>query len=99
LGDARSPRPAGGQIATQTAESRTGAPRTLARYDADVGERELVGQRVDGVVRITDVPASRMGRSYLVEDEIGSLAELETLVTDYLAKAKRLGYVPMHGWF
>jgi len=43
---------------------------------------------------ITDVPADGAGRSYLVEPEIASMAELEALVADYLAKARRLGYVP-----
>jgi len=50
-------------------------------------------------VRVSDVPADGRGRSYLVEPEIGSMAELEALVADYQAKAKKLGYVPMHGWF
>ena len=29
----------------------------LARYTVPAGERVLYGQRVDGVVRVTDVPA------------------------------------------
>ena len=86
-------------MATQTAQTTTGRRRSLARYRADVGERQLVGQRVDGVVRISDVPAEGSGRSYLVEPEITSMAELEALVADYTAKAAKLGYVPMHGWF
>ena len=40
------------------------------------------------------MPADGAGRSYLVEPEIASMAELEALVADYLAKARRLGYVP-----
>ena len=86
-------------MATDTAEQTTGRPRRLASYTADVGERTLVGQRVDGAVRVSDVPADGRGRSYLVEPEIASMAELEALVADYQAKAKKLGYVPMHGWF
>ena len=31
----------------------------LARYTVPVGERVLYGQRVNGVVRVTDVPAAR----------------------------------------
>ena len=62
-----------------------------------MGERTLVGQRVDGVVQISDVPADGQGRSYLVEPEVGSMAELEALVADYVAKAKKLAWVPMHG--
>ena len=38
----------------------------LARYRISTGERVLYGQRIAGVVRITDVPA-RAGRAYLVE--------------------------------
>ena len=86
-------------MATDTAEQTTGRPQRLATYTADVGERTLVGQRVDGAVRISDVPADGRGRSYLVEPELGSMPELEALVADYKAKAKKLGYVPMHGWF
>ena len=50
-------------------------------------------------MRVSDVPADGRGRSYLVEPEIASMAELEALVADYQAKAEKLGYVPMHGWF
>ncbi len=85
-------------MATDTAEQTTGRPQRLATYTADVGERILVGQRVDGAVRISDVPADGRGRSYLVEAGMDSMAELEALVADYTAKAARLGYVPMHGW-
>ena len=84
-------------MATDTSEQTTGRPQRLASYTTDVGERMLVGQRVDGVVRISDVPADGQGRSYLVEPEVGSMAELRALVADYLAKAKKLGWVPMHG--
>ncbi len=63
-----------------------------------MGERVLVGQRVDGVVQISDAPADGRGRSYLVEPEVGSMAELRPLVADYTAKAQKLGWVPMHGW-
>ncbi len=85
-------------MTTDTAEQTTGRPQRLTSYTADIGERILVAQRVDGVVRISDVPADGQGRSYLVEPEIGSMAEIEALVADYTAKAKKLGWVPMHGW-
>jgi hypothetical protein len=39
-----------------------------------------------------------VGRCYLVEAEVGSMAELEALVADYTQKAQKLGWVPMHGW-
>lgn len=72
----------------------------LARYTVGGCERILYGQRIDGVVRITDCPADGSGRSYLVEREleqegIGALEALHALVADYLAQARRLGQVPM----
>ena len=70
----------------------------LATYECDEGERQLVGQRVDGIARITDRPTSQ-GRSYLVEQGITTMAELQAILDDYLTKAKRLGYAPMQGWF
>ena len=75
----------------------TGAPQLLAEYDCDEGRRQLIGQRVDGKVRITDRRPG--GRSYLVDEGFSSMAELEALVADYLEKARRLGYAPMAGWF
>ncbi len=75
-------------------------PIELARYRCDVGERILVAQRVDGAVRVTDVPAQGTGRSYLVEPKLESKAALDALVADYLVQARRLGFVPMFslGW-
>jgi hypothetical protein len=86
-------------MATNTAEQPTGRPQRLATYTADVGERVIVGQRVDGAVRISDVPKTGTGRRYLIEPDMDSMAEIEALVADYKAKAEKLGYVPMHGWF
>ena len=76
---------------------QTGAPQLLAEYDCDEGKRQLIGQRVDGKVRITDRRPG--GRSYLVDEGFSSMAELEAVVADYLEKARRLGYAPMQGWF
>ena len=75
----------------------TGAPKLLAEYDCDGGKRQLIGQRVEGKVRITDRRPG--GRSYLVDEGFSSMAELEALVADYLAKAHLLGYAPLAGWF
>jgi hypothetical protein len=83
----------------QPTRNQTGEPRELARYQADVGERVLIGQRVDGRVRVTDEPAAGTGRRFLIEPWVESNAALEALLADYLEKARRLGYVPMHGWF
>jgi len=67
----------------------------LARYDVPSGRRILYGQRVDGIVRVTDNPASGRGRAYLVERELETKRELDALIADYLASAERLQAVPM----
>ena len=46
-----------------------------------------------------DIPAhGNTGTRYLVERGLTTNAELQALIADYLATAKRLGYPPMHGW-
>jgi hypothetical protein len=69
----------------------------LARYTVPVGERVLYGQRVNGVVRVTDVPACGHGRAYLVERELeqDGYDALKALVSDYLDQAELLEDVPM----
>jgi hypothetical protein len=69
----------------------------LAGYSAPVGERVLYGQRVNGVVRVTDVPACGRGRAYLVERELeqDGYDALKALVSDYLDQAELLEDVPM----
>jgi hypothetical protein len=69
----------------------------LARYSVPVGERVLYGQRVNGVVRVTDVPACGRGRAYLVERELeqDGYDALKALVSDYLNQAELLEDVPM----
>jgi len=71
----------------------------LARYTVPSGERSLYGQRVNGVVRVTDVPADGTGRAYLVERglEEDGYAALLALVSDYLSQADELGVTPMAG--
>jgi len=81
-------------------QSCTGARVELARYAVSGEDRVLWGQRVLGVVRVTDVPLVPGGRAYLVErglEEEGSTANatLQALVDDYLRVAQRLGAVPM----
>ena len=44
---------------------RTGARVELARYSVTASDRVLYGQRVVGVVRVTDVPREAGGRAYL----------------------------------
>jgi hypothetical protein len=77
---------------------RTGHRVELARYTVRGGdERILFGQRVDGVVRVTDVPALGDGRAYLVERglEQDGYSALKALVADYLEQAELLAAVPM----
>ena len=76
---------------------RVGERIELARYSVPVGERVLYGQRVNGVVRVTDVPACGRGRAYLVERELeqDGYEALKALVSDYLEQAGLLDDVPM----
>jgi hypothetical protein len=85
--------------ATSTRPYRDGVGdrRELARYRVPAGERVVVGQRVNGVVRISDVPSDGLGRAYLVERELelDGYGALLALVDDYVAYAKRYAEVPM----
>ena len=82
---------------TRPSGHQVGERVELARYTISAGERVIYGQRVDGIVRVTDRPASGPGRSYLVERELeqdGNSA-LKALVQDYLAQASAHDEVPM----
>jgi hypothetical protein len=79
---------------------QTGERVELARYSVAGRERVLFGQRVEGVVRLTDVTLEAGGRAYLVErglEEEGcnANAALRALIADYLREAHRLDAVPM----
>jgi hypothetical protein len=73
----------------------TGPAVELARYRISAGERVVLGQRIRGVVRVTDRPADGQGRSYLVERELTSNAELQALVADYVEQAAVWDAVPV----
>ena len=78
----------------------TGARVELGRYRISAGERVLYGQRVNGVVRVTDVPLTPGGRAYLVERELeeegpNANASLQALIADYLGQARRLQRCPL----
>src|SRR5919198_4243000 len=73
----------------------TNPPRELARYRISAGERIVIGQRVLGVVRLTDVPADGHGRRYLIERGLTAMAELEAVIVDYVAQAERWDAVPV----
>jgi hypothetical protein len=72
-----------------------GARAALGRYRTTEGERIVYGQRIDGVVRVTDRPAGPGGRSYLVERGLETHDELTALVAEYLAHGEKLGHPPM----
>jgi hypothetical protein len=78
--------------------NRVGQRVELARYTIPAGERVLYGQRINGVVRLTDVPLTAGGRAYLVERELeqDGNAALQALVADYVEQAQRHGEIPMH---
>ena len=78
--------------------NRIGKRVELARYTILAGERVLYGQRINGVVRLTDSPASGRGRAYLIERELeqDGNAALQALVHDYVEQAQRHGEIPMH---
>jgi len=69
----------------------------LARYSVTGGERILFGQRIGGLIRVTDRPAARPGRSYLVECDLArdGFDALAALLADYMDQAARLDDVPM----
>jgi hypothetical protein len=67
----------------------------LARYRISSGERIVCGQRVDGLVRLVDIPVSDRGRRYLIERGLTSMRELEAIVADYLAQASRWDAIPV----
>ncbi len=76
-----------------------GERHELARYSLPDGTvRQIVGQRVDGVVRLLDVPLAR-GRGYLIERELekDGYAALQALVNDYREQAAKHGCIPAAG--
>jgi hypothetical protein len=82
-------------MATTPTRRPTGEPEVRATYKCDEGTRQLVGQRIDGLVALSDVPASDVGKVYLVERYVSSMAELEAIEADYLALAATLGRPPL----
>jgi hypothetical protein len=75
----------------------TGEQKVLATYECDEGTRQLVGQRIDGQVALSDIPAGDHGEVYLIERHVPCKAELEGLVADYLVLTDRLGRPPLRG--
>jgi hypothetical protein len=80
---------------TATARTTAGEPTVLATYSCDEGTRQLVGQRIEGRVALSDVPVGDRGKVYLIERHLPSMAELDGLVNDYLAMAAQLDRAPL----
>lgn len=78
-------------------QSSIGERTELGRYTVSSGERVIYGQRINGVVRITDRPVSGAGRSYLVEREleVDGYSALKALVSEYIEQAGELDAIPM----
>ena len=72
-----------------------GEPQVLATYECDEGTRKLVGQRINGTVALSDVPAGGTGKVYLVERHVPCMGELDGLLGDYLALAAQLQRPPL----
>ncbi len=94
------PRVLGRASGDTAAKTRNGVGERveLARYKTPgSGPRIVYCQRIDGVVRVTDVPADGHGRAYLVERELeqDGHAALKALVADYLDQAQLLGEIPI----
>jgi hypothetical protein len=75
--------------------ARTGSPTVLASYECTGGIRQLVGQRINGRVALSDVPIGGEGKVYLVERHVPCRDELDGIVADYLDLAHELGRPPM----
>jgi hypothetical protein len=69
----------------------------LARYAITGATRVIYGQRVDGIVRLTDCPESGEARAYLIERELeqDGYTALKALVNDYVTYARVHDQIPM----
>ena len=86
------------QANTTTIRPQVGKRTELGRYTLPDGTvRLLIGQRIDGSVRLVDVPLTGPGRRYVVERELeqDGYSALKALVGDYLQVAAGLGEIPM----
>jgi hypothetical protein len=76
-----------------------GPRKQLARCTTAQGHKRILwGRRIDGVVRVTDRPASdRIGsrdRAHVVATNLTSRREMDAAISAWLREAKRLGVVP-----
>jgi hypothetical protein len=94
-------RPAPSDVASEpakpaaTVSAGTNPPKELGRHTtSEDGERIIRGQRIKGVVRLTDIPARGRGRRFVIERGLTCMAELEAIVADYLVQAADLDAIP-----
>jgi hypothetical protein len=82
--------------ATATQRIYVGSGRVLETYHCNEGERVLVGERIDGRPCLIDKPADENvdGKVYLIAADLPNKAELDGIVSDYLAEADELGRCP-----
>jgi len=80
-------------LIAQQAHQRGFEPTYVAGFRAWLKLNRVVAKGQKGL-RIL----AHTGRRYLIEPALDSMAELEAIVDDYVAKADRLGWIPMHGW-
>ncbi len=81
---------------TATASKLTaGEPQILMTYECQEGTRQLVAQRVNGKVALSDIPAGDHGKVYLVERHVPCRDELNGIAHDYCQLAKTLDRPPM----
>jgi len=69
----------------------------LGSYEFTGGRRILCGQRINGVVRVTDRPAEGSGRCYLVRHvhDGDGYSVLQALVSEYTREARQLDQIPI----
>jgi hypothetical protein len=79
---------------------RAGARVELARHAVGTVTRALVGQRVSGVVRLTDIPSSEVVALISLSVALRRkapmrIAALWALIEDYLQRAREFDAIPM----
>jgi hypothetical protein len=51
-------------------------------------------QRIDGLIRVGDIPADGKGKRYLVADHLKTNGELDALIADYNQEVASRGAIP-----
>lgn len=77
--------------------AHVGEPKRLAAYTIGEETRVLYGQRINGVVRISDHPADgRPGQRYVIERglEQDGYGAVQALVADYITQAAKHRCIP-----